>query len=314
MTNLTIGNYVGTKRWNGFPCPNEMDDRITVASLLGGVPASQGGLQAGMTIDASMDGSIENALLAAIYRFQTEQKKKNGLQLVDGVIKPGGETMRFLNRFCVQPVPPTESRRMITKTKLFKISALVEIAWVWADPGNPRFSSGKSDTVFDAKLSLSVVTASGLKGVISLLGPNRSAFRNPSAKKLDRPMVLRLEPDFDISTDKNSNEDVAEINTEMEASDFASRSYNISVEVQGTGPVSVRLEIDGIKVVHHDRRNPDFTDRQARRRLVPIDDNPIMRVGFGKGWKPSPNNPSQIADLGLARLEWRGTLQKVAEF
>ena len=297
-------------------CPNEVDDRITVASLLGGVPPSQGGLPAGLTIDASQSGSIEDALLAAIFRFQTAQKKKNGLQLVDGVIKPGGETMRFLNRFCVQPVPPAESRRLVTRTKLFKISALVEIEWIWADPGNPRFSPGNSDTAFAAGLSLGVVTASGLKGV-SLLGPSGSSFRNPNAKKLDSPTVLRLAPDFNTSTDENSHEAVTEINSEMEASDFASRHYKISVDVQGTGPISVQLEIDGIQFVHWDRGlrvSAHFTDSQVRRRLVPVDHNPIMRVGFQKGWKPSPNNPSQIADLGLARLEWQGSLQKVTEF
>ena len=70
MTNLTINGYVGGKRWNGFQCPNEVDDRITVASLLGGVPAAQGGpTQGGLRIDASNSGSIEDELLKAIFRF-----------------------------------------------------------------------------------------------------------------------------------------------------------------------------------------------------------------------------------------------------
>ena len=300
MTNLSIGKYVGGKRWNGFQCPNALDDRITVSSLLGGVPPSQGGPQGGMRIDASKDGSIEDDLLAAIYRFQTEQKKKNGLQMVDGVIKPGGETMRFLNRYCLQPVPPAESHRVVTRTDRFRIAALVEITWVWEDPGNPRFSPGNSDTMLGAKFSLGVVTASGVKGV-SLLGPIGS-LRIPGAKKLDRPMLLSLNPDF-TSTFSNNNEDVTKLDREMEASDFASRQFTIRVGVQGTGPVSVVLDIEGVHVVHRDPTDRLLRDRDAGRRLVPIDNNPLQLPG-----------PNRIVDLGLANLEWKGTLQKVSEF
>lgn len=108
MSNLAIGAFVGQTRFNGTACENLGNDIITVGSLLGGVPVQEGGGGGPMRFDFFPPGGfIDPALVKRIVLFQSVQHGKGTCKLVDGVIKPQGETMGLLNRLCPAPIRPS---------------------------------------------------------------------------------------------------------------------------------------------------------------------------------------------------------------
>lgn len=94
----SVGNVHPSASWRVGARPgNKNSDQKVVISLLSQIPSSQGGLKDAALPQPGADGVCSSALADAIWGFQSFWKAKGTFKNIDGVVDPGGNTLRVLN-------------------------------------------------------------------------------------------------------------------------------------------------------------------------------------------------------------------------
>lgn len=94
----TIGGPVGL-RWRATNVTNSRSDQETIIRLLASIPQTQGGQGSAWAIEPlpGPSGQCPKILADAIWEFQDFWKKAGVFKYPDGVVDPGGNTLRQLN-------------------------------------------------------------------------------------------------------------------------------------------------------------------------------------------------------------------------
>jgi len=116
---LTLSAPVGL-RWQTTNVTNSRSDQETVIKLLASIPTSQGGKggEWANTPSAGPSGQCPRVLADAIWKFQTFWKQAGVFKYPDGVVDPGGNTLKQMNKLAasggrslvipIDPRPPNK--------------------------------------------------------------------------------------------------------------------------------------------------------------------------------------------------------------
>lgn len=94
--------------WRKQRVTNWARDQVKIIQLLASVPAAQGGQKESWTVPplAGADGACPSHLADAIWSFQQYWKSRGEFHNIDGVVDPGGHTVRKLDQLGSGPKPP----------------------------------------------------------------------------------------------------------------------------------------------------------------------------------------------------------------
>ncbi len=174
---ITIDAPVGKDVGNlprSIPIKNLSADQTKIANLLAAIPAGEGGLKEVLfaPLLAGVDGNCPGTILKAILAFQSLQKAKGDLFIVDGVVDPLGKTLALMNELAdLSPggftLPSPEGQ--LDATACWAAS----LAWMTAANQNIRTKSqlkvleaGGTDVLQDGTITVNGLMTVNLSGVL----------------------------------------------------------------------------------------------------------------------------------------------------